>query len=72
MKKDDASYFQMRIRFKNEKEESREATISTDTGYLIDEKKYVKKHVIRAEIVNTASLEVISNVIVKEVISLME
>lgn len=72
LKKDDASYFQMRIRFKNEKEEPREATISTDTDYLIDEKKYVKKHVIRAEIVNTASLEVISNVIVKEVISLME
>lgn len=65
-------YSQMRIRFKNDKEEPREATISTDTGYLIDEKKYVKRHVIRTELVNTASVASISNAIVKEVISLME
>lgn len=69
---DENAYLQMRIRFKNDKDEPRDAIISTDTGNLIDEKKYVKKHTIKTQLVNTASVDTISGIIVKEVIGLME
>lgn len=65
-------YAQMRIRFKNEKGEPRDATIDTDTGNLIDVNKYVKRHNITAPLVNTASLEKINNGIIKEMLALME
>lgn len=65
-------YSQMRLRFKNEKGEPRDATIDTETGNLIDEHKYVKRHTVMAPLVNTASLDKISNSIVKEILSLME
>jgi len=65
-------YSQMRLRFKNEKGEPRDATIDTETGNLIDQHKYVKRHTIMAPLVNTASLDKISNSIVKEILSLME
>lgn len=65
-------YSQMRIRFKNEKGEPRDATIDTNTGNLIDETKYVKRHTISTPIVNTASLEKINNAIVREMLALME
>lgn len=65
-------YAQMRVRFKNEKGEPRDATIATDTGYLIDEMKYVKRHIIHAPLVKTASLDNINNGIVKEMFALME
>lgn len=65
-------YSQMRIRFKNEKGEPRDATIDTDSGNLIDESKYVKRHTINAPMVNTASLERINNGIVREMLALME
>lgn len=65
-------YSQMRIRFKNEKGEPRDATIDTDTGNLIDVNKYVKRHIISAPLVNTSSLDKINNGIVKEILALME
>ncbi|EMM6268954.1 TPA: hypothetical protein ACKP15_001417 [Pseudomonas aeruginosa] len=70
--KNGENYPQMRLRFKNEKGEPRDATIETDSGNLIDEHKYVKRHIISAPLVNTASLEFINNGIVKEVFALME
>lgn len=64
-------YSQMRVRFKNQKGEARDATINPDTGNLIDESKYVKRHNITAPLVNTASLDKINNGIVREMLALM-
>ncbi|MCP1617058.1 hypothetical protein FBY21_1659 [Pseudomonas sp. SLBN-26] len=65
-------YAQMRIRFKNEKGEPRDATIDTDTGNLVDINKYIKRHIIQAPLVNVASLNQINNGIIKEMLELME
>lgn len=66
------NYPQMRLRFKNEKGEPRDATIETVTGNLLDEHKYIKRHTISAPLVNTSSLEKISQNIINEVFALME
>ncbi|MFV3014603.1 hypothetical protein ACM9HO_02590 [Pseudomonas sp. KHB2.9] len=65
-------YKQMRLRFKNGDGEPREATISTDSGKLIDNDKYIKRHTITAPLVNTNSFEKANNFIIKEVLALME
>lgn len=65
-------YPQIRIRFVNQKGEPRDATIDTESGLLLNEDKYLKRHVINAPMVNTASLDQISNIIVREVLAKME
>ncbi|AXP04304.1 hypothetical protein DZG01_15415 [Pseudomonas fluorescens] len=70
--KNQVEYKQMRLRFKNGDGEPREATISADSGKLIDNDKYIKRHTISAPLVNTNSFEVANNFIINEVLALME
>lgn len=65
-------YPHIRLRFKNEEGEPKDATISVDSGKLVDSNKYVKRHFISAPMVNTTSLETINTFILKEVLALME
>ncbi|WP_157763473.1 hypothetical protein [Pseudomonas mosselii] len=65
-------YKHIRLRFKNEDGEPKDATIASDTGKLIDSHKYVKRHVIEAPLVNTNSFDKINSFILKEVLALME
>lgn|GEM_PF-2462037 len=64
-------YPQIRIRFTNQKGEPRDATIDTESGRLVNEQKYVKRHVINAPTINTASLDAINGIIIKQVLRLM-
>lgn len=60
---------QMRVRFTNANGENKDALLSTDTGHLADDKKYVKKHRISAQNTpSTASFETINRAIVNEII----
>ena len=65
-------YKHIRLRFKNEDGEPKDATIDANTGKLIDSHKYVRRHVIDAPLVNTNSFEKINSFILKEVLALME
>ncbi|MGP5513269.1 hypothetical protein, partial [Pseudomonas helleri] len=65
-------YKQLRLKFKNEDGEARDATISADSGKLVDESTYIKRHVITAPLVNTNSFEKANSFIIKEVLTLME
>ncbi|GLX14763.1 hypothetical protein Pstr01_30020 [Pseudomonas straminea] len=69
--KNGKEYDHIRISFKNEAGEPRDATIASDTGQLVDSHKYVKRHIIHAPMVNTTSLERVSPFILKEVLALM-
>lgn len=64
-------YKHIRLRFKNEAGEPKDATVSTETGKLVDSHKYVRRHTISALMVNTASLDTINPFILKEVLALM-
>lgn len=64
-------YSQVRVRFNNAKGEPRDATVDVVTGGLINEHKYVKRHNIDSSMVNTASLERINGIIVRQMINLM-
>ena len=70
--KSKVEYKQMRLRFKNNDGEPREATIAADSGKLIDSDKYIKRHTISAPLVNTNSFATANNFIIKEVLALME
>jgi hypothetical protein len=60
---------QMRVKFVNSDGETKDALISTDTGHLADDKKYVKKHRISdANTPTTTSFEQINNPIIKEIL----
>ncbi|MGX0890919.1 hypothetical protein AB7M22_002927 [Pseudomonas sp. ADAK2 TE3594] len=65
-------YKHIRLRFRNEEGAPKDAIISADTGKLVDNHKYVKRHVITAPLVNTNSFETINPFILKEVLGLME
>ncbi len=65
-------YDSIRIRFKNERGEAKDATIASDTGKLLDSDKYIKRHNISSPLVNTTSFEKINKFIIKEMIALME
>lgn len=65
-------YRHIRLRFKNEDGEPKDATIDADSGKLIDSHKYVKRHTIDAPLVNTNSFDKINPFIIKEVLALME
>lgn len=71
MVKSGEEYRHIRLRFKNEAGEPKDATIATENGKLVNSDKYVKRHHISAPLVNTNSLEAISASILKEVIALM-
>jgi hypothetical protein len=58
-------YQHVRLRFKNEDGEPKDATISADNGKLIDSHRYVKRHVIQAPLVNTNSFDAINTFILK-------
>jgi hypothetical protein len=59
----------MRVKFVNASGESKDALISTDTGHLADDKKYVKKHRISQQNTpTTSSFEFINLPIVKEIL----
>lgn len=70
--REDENFPQIRIRFTNKKGEPRDATIDTESGLLLNEEKYLKRHVINAPLVNTASLDQINYIIVREVLAKME
>lgn len=70
--KDGSEYDHIRLRFKNEAGEPKDATIATDTGKLVNSDKYVKRHYIDGSLVNTTSLDSISLSIIKEVFKIME
>lgn len=65
-------YHHIRIRFKNGNGEPRDATIAADSGKLIDDSKYIKRHIISAPLVNTNSFAMVNPFIMKEVLALME
>lgn len=60
---------QMRVKFVSPSGETKDALLSTDTGYLADDRKYVKKHKISSQNTpTTTSFDSINHAIVKEVI----
>lgn len=64
-------YQHMRIRFRTESGESKDATIASDTGKLVDLDKYVKRHNIPSPISDTNSFDKINRSIIKSIIALM-
>ncbi len=64
-------YQHMRVRFRTESGESKDATIASDTGKLVDLDKYVKKHTIPSPISDTNSFEKINRAIIKSIFALM-
>jgi len=70
--KNGQEYKHIRLRFKNEAGEPKDATIASESGKLIDSHKYVRRHNIYAPMANTTSFESISSFILKEIIALME
>ncbi|MEB8055776.1 hypothetical protein [Pseudomonas fulva] len=64
-------YQHMRVRFKTESGESKDATINSDTGKLVDLDKYIKRHTIPSPISDTTSFDKINQSIIKSIIALM-
>lgn len=65
-------YDHIRVRFRSESGEPKDATIAADTGKLVDSEKYVKRHTISSPLVNTTSFDKINSFILKEIVELME
>jgi hypothetical protein len=60
---------QMRVKFLSAEGETKDALISTDTGCLADDKRYVKKHKISSlNTPTTTSFDCVNRAIVKEII----
>jgi hypothetical protein len=66
-----SEYQHMRVRFRTESGESKDATIASDTGKLIDLEKYVKRHTIPSPISDTNSFDKINKAIIKSIFALM-
>lgn len=63
-------YSHMRIKFKDAEGENRSASVSTDTGNLIDNDSYVKRYELKSVAVNQTSYDKISDSIISEILRL--
>ncbi len=65
-------YTELRINFKTEQSEPKNAKISIETGFLVDSDKYTKKHELKSIAVNQTSYTEINNAIINEILKHMD
>lgn len=64
-------YQHIRVRFKTESGESKDATILSNNGKLVDLEKYVKRHTISSPVSDTTSFDKINTSILRSFFELM-